>query len=49
VDTYYRQLKEKGIPTLSPISDKTWGMREFGVVSPEGHRIMIGQRLGDGR
>lgn len=42
---YYQELKDKGITTLSPIADKSWGMREFSVVSPEGHRLMIGQWL----
>jgi len=44
-DTYYQDLIGKGVRIASPISDKPWGMREFGVVSPEGHRIMIGQGL----
>jgi hypothetical protein len=44
-DTYYQDLVGKGVMVLSPIADKPWGMREFGVVSPEGHRIMIGQGL----
>jgi len=49
VDAYHQQLKENGLTTLSPVSDKPWGMREFGVVSPEGHRIMIGQLIGESR
>jgi len=46
VDGYYDELKEKGVEMLSPISDKPWGMREFGLRTPEGHRIMIGQWIG---
>jgi hypothetical protein len=23
-----------------------WGMREFGIETPDGHRIMFGQKLG---
>jgi len=45
-DRYYDELKAKGVETLSPISDKPWGMREFGLSTPEGHRIMIGQWIG---
>lgn len=26
-------------------ASKPWGMREFGVRTPEGHRIMFGQEL----
>ncbi len=46
VDRYYDELKAKGVEIMSPLSDKPWGMREFGVRTPEGHRIMIGQLLG---
>ncbi len=47
VDEYHAQLTQKGIATLDGISDKPWGMREFGIKTPDGHRIMIGQRIGD--
>lgn len=49
VDAYYNDLKAKGLETLFPISDKPWGMREFAVKSPEGHRLMIGQWVGQNR
>jgi uncharacterized glyoxalase superfamily protein PhnB len=42
-DAYYAQLKAKGIASVRPIEDKPWGMREFGITTPDGHRIMIGQ------
>lgn len=44
---FYDELKAKGVETLSPLSDKPWGMREFGLRTPEGHRLTIGQWLGD--
>ena len=44
-DTYFRHLKSKGADFISEISDKPWHMREFGVRSPDGHRIMIGHSL----
>jgi uncharacterized glyoxalase superfamily protein PhnB len=44
---YYEFVKANGVKINSPLTDKPWGMREFGVVSPEGHRIMIGQWLGE--
>jgi catechol 2,3-dioxygenase-like lactoylglutathione lyase family enzyme len=46
-DRYYEELKEKGVEVSSPISDKPWGMREFGLRTPEGHRITIGQWIGE--
>lgn len=43
---YYEELKSRGVGMSSPISDKPWGMREFGLRTPEGHRLMIGQWIG---
>lgn len=45
-DTYYQRLKRKGATISSPIEDKPWQMREFGVRTPEGHRLMIGEYIG---
>ena len=45
VDAYYTQVKSHGGSVTSDLSDKPWGMREFGVKSPDGHRIMIGQSI----
>lgn len=44
---YYDELRTKGIRIISPIADKEWGMREFGLESPEGHRIMVGEWIGE--
>jgi len=46
-DGCYRMLAERGADLLSEIADKPWKMREFGVRTPEGHRILIGQRMGN--
>lgn len=46
VDGYYREVQAKGVRILSPIKTKPWEMREFSVVSPEGHRLVIGQWVG---
>lgn len=42
---FYDEVCANGIPIHSALADKPWGMREFGVKSPEGHRIMIGEVL----
>jgi uncharacterized glyoxalase superfamily protein PhnB len=44
-DGYYEHLKAQGAKLLSPIEDKPWGMRQFTVRSPDGHRINIGHIL----
>jgi catechol 2,3-dioxygenase-like lactoylglutathione lyase family enzyme len=46
VDAYYAQLQSRGIRSLHGIADKPWGMREFGIKTPDGHRIMFGQKIG---
>ncbi len=46
VDAYHDELQKKKISTLGDVADKPWGMREFSVKTPDGHRMMIGQRLG---
>jgi len=44
-DGYYAQLTQKNAAFLNKIEDKPWGMREFGIKTPDGHRIMIGQSI----
>ena len=45
IDEIYRAYEQRGVEFVQAISDKPWGMREFGVVTPEGHRIMYGQDI----
>ncbi len=45
VDAYFEELKRKKVDLLSEVSDKPWKMREFGIRTPDGHRIMIGQAM----
>lgn len=44
-DSYYQFVKERGADFTSHIADKPWQMREFGVRTPDGHRIMIGHSI----
>jgi uncharacterized glyoxalase superfamily protein PhnB len=44
-DSYFQHLKTRGADFISGITDKPWHMREFGIRSPDGHRIMIGYSL----
>jgi hypothetical protein len=32
---------------IKPLKSEPWGMREFGIKTIDGHRIMIGQDLDD--
>jgi catechol 2,3-dioxygenase-like lactoylglutathione lyase family enzyme len=45
VDAFYAEARANGAELLGEVKDKPWGMREFGVRTPEGYRLMLGQRL----
>lgn len=45
IDELYEQYLASGAAISSAVADQPWSMREFGVVTPEGHRIMFGQEL----
>jgi len=37
----------RGVELWHPLADKPWGMREFAIVTPDGHRIVFGEVLAD--
>jgi hypothetical protein len=41
------RLPREGIPRLTSIEDKPWGMREFVLVDPSGNLVRVGHDLGD--
>jgi len=43
VDEVYQEFIERRATILSKIENKPWGIREFSVVTPDGHRITFGQ------
>lgn len=45
IDDIYRDYQQRGAEIFQAISDKPWGLREFGVATPEGHRIMFGEDM----
>ncbi|MBK9154634.1 MAG: VOC family protein [Chloracidobacterium sp.] len=47
VDEVYAEFTERGAKVISSIEDKPWDIREFCVVTPDGHRIVYGQLIGD--
>lgn len=46
VDDYYGRAVAKSAEIVKPLRDEPWGMREFGLRTTDGHRLMIGSRLG---
>jgi hypothetical protein len=45
VDEVYQELTDRGAKIISPIADKPWNIRDFTVVTPDGHRIVYGQMM----
>jgi uncharacterized glyoxalase superfamily protein PhnB len=45
VDALYAEFQQSGVEFIQTPTDKPWGMREFGVRTIDGHRIMFGQEL----
>jgi len=41
----YRELVRNGVEIWHALDDKPWGMREFAIVTPDGHRIVFGEQL----
>jgi uncharacterized glyoxalase superfamily protein PhnB len=44
-DSVYAEFRERGAEILSHIADKPWGIREFSVSTPDGHRIGFGHLI----
>ncbi len=45
VDAYHRAIAAAGAEIIVPPTDRSWGMREMAVRTPDGHRIMFGAPL----
>ena len=41
----YQELTEQGVTIVKQLCDEAWGMREFGIRTLDGHRIMFAQQL----
>lgn len=45
VDALYSEYRKAAVGFTQPLASKPWGMREFGIRTPDGHRLMFGQEL----
>jgi len=43
VDAVHARVAAAGAERVKPLRDEPWGMREFGLRTVDGHRIMVGQ------
>ena len=41
IDSFYASVLAAGAEIVKTIRDEPWGMREFGLVTVDGHRIMF--------
>lgn len=42
VDAYHARALAHGVELVKPLVDEPWGMREFGLRTIDGHRLMFG-------
>jgi len=45
VDAYYERAASAGAAIVKALADEAWGMREFGLRTADGHRMMLGQDI----
>lgn len=43
VDQFYAEVSARGAEVTSAPQTKPWGLREFGIRTPDGHRIQFGE------
>lgn len=46
IDALHADVAARGAEISKPLRDEPWGMREFGVRTVDGHRMMFGQPVG---
>jgi uncharacterized glyoxalase superfamily protein PhnB len=46
VDAYHARAVAAGAELIKTLRDEPWGMREFGLRTADGHRIMVGSEIG---
>ncbi|MFY0638226.1 VOC family protein [Maricaulis maris] len=45
VRAFHDEIKGPGVDIIHRLTDQPWGMREFGVQTPDGHRILFAQNI----
>jgi predicted enzyme related to lactoylglutathione lyase len=45
VDELYAVCRERGATIATPLTDQPWGLRDFVVEIPGGHKLAIGERI----
>jgi catechol 2,3-dioxygenase-like lactoylglutathione lyase family enzyme len=47
IDDFYAAVTSRGAVVVKPLRDEPWGMREFGLRTVDGHRIMFALSIRD--
>ena len=45
LDEYHREISARGAEVIAEPADKRWGLREFVIRTPDGHRIMFAEPI----
>lgn len=45
VDAYHREVHSQGAEILTAPTNRAYGLREFTLCTPDGHRLMVGQSI----
>jgi uncharacterized glyoxalase superfamily protein PhnB len=45
LDELHRELSARGVQVISEPANEPWGLREFGIRTPDGHRIRFGEPI----
>ena len=45
IDELHQELRARGVPVITEPADEPWGLREFSIRTPDGHRIRFGEPL----
>jgi predicted enzyme related to lactoylglutathione lyase len=45
VDDLYERCAARGTPIVADLADHPWGLRDFVVEMPGGHRLALGERI----
>lgn len=43
IDSLHTEFTSRGVALIKPLRDEAWGMREFGIQTVDGHRMMFGE------
>jgi predicted enzyme related to lactoylglutathione lyase len=45
IDALHAELESRKADIIKPLRDEPWGMREFGIRTVDGHRMMFGRMI----